>query len=75
MQQIHYCLLACYNYYIGSAHTVLGPYWSTVLNKKVFKARQCSPRGGDITVEVHKDTGRVSLTGSACIVLKGKLNI
>jgi PhzF family phenazine biosynthesis protein len=59
----------------GSAHTVLGPYWSKSLGKEVLKARQCSKRGGDITVKVNEGEERVTLTGRACIILKGKLLI
>lgn len=55
----------------GSAHTVLGPYWSKQLNKKTMNARQCSPRGGDMIVTVEDD--RVLLAGSACIVMHGQL--
>lgn len=33
----------------GSAHTALTPFWSKRLGKKILKARQISPRGGDLT--------------------------
>ena len=32
----------------GSAHAVLAPFWSAILNKTMMKARQCSARGGDL---------------------------
>ena len=51
----------------GSAHTVLGPYWRAHLQKRVLKARQCSPRGGDLLVTVEEE--RVILAGDAVIVI------
>ena len=59
----------------GSAHTVLASYWSQQLEKKQMLARQCSGRGGDVSVEVGPGEGRVRLSGKACIVLEGKLQI
>ncbi|XP_022249331.1 phenazine biosynthesis-like domain-containing protein isoform X2 [Limulus polyphemus] len=56
----------------GSAHTVLGPYWSKELNKTPLYAHQCSARGGDLYVNVRSD-GRVDIGGDAVIVLKAKL--
>jgi predicted PhzF superfamily epimerase YddE/YHI9 len=32
----------------GSAHCLLTPYWAMRLGKKTMKARQVSPRGGDL---------------------------
>lgn len=58
----------------GSAHTVLAPYWSKVLDKTSLTARQCSPRGGDLKLVVT-DNGRVSITGNTCIVLQGTINV
>lgn len=55
----------------GSAHTVLGPYWAENLGKKDFFARQCSKRGGEVTLHVGDDFLRIS--GSATIVLKGAI--
>lgn len=57
----------------GSAHTVLGPYWSNVLGKKDLLARQCSKRGGDIKVVVGSE--RVFLTGSTVTVIRGTVNL
>ena len=39
-----------------------------------FLARQCSPRGGELTVMV-RDDGRVDLYGNAATVLRGELEI
>ena len=59
----------------GSAHTVLGPYWSGVLsNKKEMLAKQCYPgRGGEVKVDL-RDTqkdGKVRICGESAIVLEG----
>ena len=54
---------------------MLAPYWSGVLDKVVMKARQCSPRGGDLGVVTDTENGRVILTGSAVIVIRGVLNV
>ncbi|XP_059081394.1 phenazine biosynthesis-like domain-containing protein [Tigriopus californicus] len=55
----------------GSAHTVLAPYWAGELGKKDFFARQCSKRGGEVTLRVEDDFLRIS--GNATIVLKGAI--
>eukprot|EP00037_Helgoeca_nana_P002136 m.32005 g.32005 ORF g.32005 m.32005 type:complete len:276 (-) comp12386_c0_seq3:573-1400(-) len=39
----------------GSAHTVLGPHWASVLGRAELRARQCSARGGD-----HASRGRAA---------------
>jgi PhzF family phenazine biosynthesis protein len=55
----------------GSSHCALGPYWSSKMNKTVFKARQVSKRGGDIGVRL--EGARVFLTGRAVTVWEGVL--
>lgn len=57
----------------GSAHCVLAPYWSARLGKTQLHARQCSQRGGDITMVLDDQAGRVHLSGQAVIVLTGSL--
>lgn len=57
----------------GSAHSVLGPYWAARLGKKVLTARQCSRRGGDLSVTVNEESGRVVVSGGAVVVIKGEL--
>ncbi|MBN1368172.1 MAG: PhzF family phenazine biosynthesis protein [Dehalococcoidales bacterium] len=47
----------------GSAHSYLGVFWSTVLNKKKLVGCQVSREGGIVTVAVKKD--RVTLGGKA----------
>lgn len=57
----------------GSAHCVLSPYWAEKLNKKMFNAKQISPRGGDLICEL-KDN-RVFITGNATLYLKGTIYV
>lgn len=57
----------------GSAHAVMAPYWRTRLGtgERPLRARQCSPRGGELTIEVAG--GRCRLVSDAVIVFKGEL--
>jgi predicted PhzF superfamily epimerase YddE/YHI9 len=55
----------------GSAHCALAAHWQTRLGKSRFVARQISPRGGVLHVEVAGD--RVRLGGQAVTVLRGEL--
>lgn len=55
----------------GSAHCCLAPFWSPRLNKTAFKARQISPRGGVLKVQLDGD--RVRISGQAVTVLRGEL--
>lgn len=63
----------------GSAHAVLGPYWSPRLGKgrgrgeAPLRARQCSKRGGDLEVCVLGEEGSVLVRGAAVVVLRGRL--
>jgi predicted PhzF superfamily epimerase YddE/YHI9 len=56
----------------GSAHSCLGPFWSTRLGKSEFVAYQASARGGVIRVRMNGD--RVLLSGQAVTVLRGELH-
>uniref|UniRef100_A0AAQ5ZH80 Phenazine biosynthesis like protein domain containing n=1 Tax=Amphiprion ocellaris TaxID=80972 RepID=A0AAQ5ZH80_AMPOC len=58
----------------GSAHTVLGSYWSEKLGKKKMLAYQCSSRGGELELEV-RDDGRINISGQAVSVLQGTITI
>ncbi|CAG0899556.1 unnamed protein product [Cyprideis torosa] len=59
----------------GSAHSVLGPYWSERLKgKQELVACQCSPRGGDLHLSM-RGAGRMDISGSAVTVMKGELDI
>jgi PhzF family phenazine biosynthesis protein len=57
----------------GSTHCVLIPYWAKRLGKRELRARQISPRGGDLFCE---DRGpRVDIGGQALTYSEGKLHI
>jgi PhzF family phenazine biosynthesis protein len=47
----------------GSAHCALTPYWAKRLGKKTLKARQVSPRGGDL---VCTDAGERTILAGPC---------
>lgn len=57
----------------GSAHCVLTPYWSGILGKSRFHARQVSARGGDLWIELTQD--RVLMAGYGVCVLMGTMTI
>jgi PhzF family phenazine biosynthesis protein len=47
----------------GSAHCALTPYWAKRLSKKTLKARQVSPRGGDL---ICVDDGERTILSGPC---------
>jgi len=55
----------------GSAFCTIGPYWARRLNRLTLRARQLSPRGGEVTVTHAGD--RVWIRGSAITTLRGNL--
>jgi len=57
----------------GSAHCALVPYWAKRLGQKMFKARQVSPRGGDLMCT--DDGDRTMLAGACALYLKGEITI
>lgn len=57
----------------GSAHCLLTPYWSKVLNKQSMRARQISRRGGDLACTMDNND-RVLLAGHAVDYLVGEIN-
>ena len=57
----------------GSAHCTLIPFWSERLGKKSLRARQVSPRGGEIFCEALGE--RVKIAGRATTYLKGTIEI
>jgi PhzF family phenazine biosynthesis protein len=60
----------------GSAHCTLADFWARQLGKTRFLARQISPRGGVLRVEVCAGLpggDRVLLGGQAITVLRGEL--
>jgi len=57
----------------GSAHTALTPYWAKRLGKKTLKARQVSPRGGDL---ICTDAGeRTILSGPCALYMTAEIEI
>ncbi|MCK7596399.1 PhzF family phenazine biosynthesis protein [Microbulbifer sp. CAU 1566] len=57
----------------GSAHTRLVPFWAEKLDKTALKARQISPRGGELDCELKGD--RVIMRGSAVTYLRGQITL
>ena len=63
------------NLITGSAHTVLAPYWAPELGLTSLTARQCSPRGGDLSLRVREDTARLEVAGDSTVVMEGVINV
>jgi PhzF family phenazine biosynthesis protein len=59
----------------GSAHASLVPYWSARLGKRSLRARQVSSRVGELGCVLDADGAKVTLTGRAVIVLRGRLSV
>ncbi len=57
----------------GSAHCTLTPYWAKRLGKKVLKARQASPRGGDLLCTDAGD--RTIIQGECALYLTGEIEV
>jgi PhzF family phenazine biosynthesis protein len=55
----------------GSAHCTLAPYWSNRLARPTLRARQLSPRGGELTCTLSGD--RVHLSGHAVLTRTGHI--
>lgn len=55
----------------GSAHCALTPYWSKRLGRKTMRARQVSPRGGDLTCT--DDGARTILSGPCALYMTGEI--
>lgn len=55
----------------GSAHCALTPFWAKRLGKKTMRARQVSPRGGDL--ECTDAGARTILSGSCALYLRGEI--
>ncbi len=57
----------------GSAHGTLIPYWAQKLGKTELRARQISPRGGDLWCRLRDD--RVDISGYAVTYATGEIMI
>jgi len=57
----------------GSAHCALTPYWAKRLNKKTLRARQVSPRGGNLVCS--DDGARTAMSGACALYLKGEITV
>ncbi|HEY3149900.1 MAG TPA: PhzF family phenazine biosynthesis protein, partial [Dongiaceae bacterium] len=57
----------------GKAHCGLVPYWSEVLERKTFFARQLSKRGGELWLRLEGD--RVKISGHAVLTVTGQVHI
>ena len=57
----------------GSAHCALTPFWAKRLAKKALKARQASPRGGDLLCS--DDGARTVIPGTCALYLTGEIEI
>lgn len=56
----------------GSVHTVLAPYWSSILGKRELRALQASERCGEILIRIIGG-GRLEFIGDAVVVLQGEI--
>jgi len=57
----------------GSAHCMLTPFWAKRLGKRKLKARQASPRGGDLLCTDEGD--RVTLSGPCALYMRGEIEV
>ena len=57
----------------GSSHCVLATFWSRLLGKTAFHARQVSKRGGDLWLKLEGD--RVKIAGHSIAVMKGTITV
>jgi PhzF family phenazine biosynthesis protein len=57
----------------GSAHCALTPFWARRLGKKTLKARQASPRGGDLLCT--DDGARTIIQGDCALFLTGEIEV
>jgi predicted PhzF superfamily epimerase YddE/YHI9 len=57
----------------GSAHCALTPFWARRLGKQTMRARQVSPRGGDLQCTDAGD--RTILSGNCILYLRGEIEV
>ena len=59
----------------GSAHAVLAPFWAHRLRRKRLRARQCSRRGGELTVTTDEEAQVVRVSGACVLIRHGHLHL
>ena len=59
----------------GSAHCLLGPFWSAKLGHTAMHARQVSHRGGELWVTIDEAAQTVTIAGHAVTVVRGELQV
>ncbi len=57
----------------ANCHCVLATFWSRVLGKNDFHARQVSKRGGDLWLKLEGD--RVKIAGHSVAVMQGTISV
>jgi PhzF family phenazine biosynthesis protein len=57
----------------GSAHCALTPFWAKRLGKKTMRARQVSPRGGDLNVS--EEGARTVISGPCALYMTGEIEV
>ncbi|KAF8899137.1 hypothetical protein BD779DRAFT_1607693 [Infundibulicybe gibba] len=60
----------------GSAHCLLTPYWQGkkgIQAKQLVKAKQVSPRGGDLTLRWDDEKELLSLRGNVVVIAHGEI--
>ncbi len=57
----------------GSAHCALTPFWAKRLGKTTLRARQASPRGGDLICT--DDGARTILEGACALYMTGEITV
>jgi len=57
----------------GSAHSLMIPYWASVLGKKSLQAKQVSKRSGVLDCRLRN--GRIELGGKAVTFLEGEISL
>lgn len=57
----------------GSAHCALTPFWAKRLRKKTLRARQVSPRGGDLLCT--DDGQRTILSGPCALYMRAEITV
>ncbi|KAJ6560322.1 hypothetical protein B0H19DRAFT_1376109 [Mycena capillaripes] len=62
----------------GSAHCLIGPYWSKkngLASGQAFTAKQVSPRGGDLSLSWDQNAAVMGLTGDTFVMASGEIYV